>query len=121
MWGSTQKLIIGPEDNDAPVEQTREQGKGPDAFGSVEVQYDETSPSTRMKLGPDTSSTKKKKKDKKKSSKQPMVLDVEEEAAQAAPQVIEEPMVERLSTSPLPTPLEEPIPKPKLHFSDGVC
>ncbi|KAL8794689.1 MAG: hypothetical protein Q9195_002764 [Heterodermia aff. obscurata] len=91
---SVRNAFLGPEIT-APIKERQQKAEIPDVIGPVEAGDDQLTPIQNMDTEPDPSSAKKSKKNekkKKKGAKQPKVLDLDEELAQAAPQVIEESM-----------------------------
>ena len=113
---SMQNAFLGHE-NSVSVEERQQEAEVPeDVPGAGEVVDDEVTPIQTIDTEPDPYFTKKSKKNekkKKKSTKQPKVLDLDEELAQAAPQVIEE-TVEDESPRDLSN-----LPQSKI--SDGVA
>ena len=82
---------------------------------------DQMTASKEVDLELDTSlMKKKKKKEKKKSAKQPKVLDVEEEIAQAAPRVIEEPVLGDPPANMSGPSYQEPSDKTQSTLTDEV-
>ena len=92
---SIQNTFLNPE-NTVSVEEKPEESEIPkDVLGPGEAVDDQVTSDQNIDTEPDPSFTKKSRKNekkKKKSAKQPKVLDLDEELAQAAPKVIEEPV-----------------------------
>ena len=113
---SVKNVFLGSE-NSVSVEERQQEAELPkDVLRPYEAVDDQVNPIQSKDTEPDPSFTKKSKKNekkKKKGAKQPKVLDLEEELAQAAPQVIEGP-VEDGSTRDI-----SELPQSK--FSDGVA
>ena len=114
---SVQNAFLDPETTVSVEEKQQEAEVPEDVLGPGEAVDDQVTPIQNIDTEPDPSFTKKSKKSekkkKKKSAKQPKVLDLDEELAQAAPQVIEEPVEDGS--------LRDPSALPQSRFSDGAA
>ena len=113
---SVQNAFLGSE-NSVSVEERQQDAELPeDVLRPHEAVDDQVNPIQNKYTEPDPSFTKKSKKTekkKKKGAKQPKVLDLDEELAQAAPQVIEGPVEDGS--------IREISELPQSKFSDGVA